>query len=111
MAWLQPKFLLRVESLVITTGLLVLYGRVGSSWVLFFAAILVPDLSIFGYAAGPRVGAAIYNLAHTYSFAYDPGGVRLAGCSRPSRLHRRDLAHPHQRRSDARAGFEVPHSI
>jgi hypothetical protein len=48
-------------------GLLVLYGRVGGSWVLFFITILVPDLSLLGYAAGTRVGAALYNLVHTYS--------------------------------------------
>jgi len=34
----------------------------------FFAFLLAPDLSIAGYAAGPKVGAAIYNLAHTYAF-------------------------------------------
>lgn len=75
MTWLQPKVLLRVESLVITAGLLVLYGRAGGSWGLFFAAILLPDLSILGYAADPRVGAAIYNLAHTYSLPVILGGV------------------------------------
>ncbi|MGR3436738.1 MAG: DUF4260 domain-containing protein [Shimia sp.] len=34
-----------------------------------WAAVLVffaPDLSFVGYAAGPRVGAAAYNLCHTY---------------------------------------------
>lgn len=67
MTWVQPKFLLRVESLVLTAGLLVFYSRAGGSWGLFFAALLVPDLSMLGYAAGPRVGAAIYNLAHTHS--------------------------------------------
>src|SRR2546425_5919670 len=83
MAWLQPKFLLRVESLVTKAGLLVLYGRAGGSWVLFFAAILVPDLSILGYAAGPHVGAAIYNLAHTYSLPVILAGDGLFGARVP----------------------------
>src|SRR3989442_8560925 len=83
MAWVQPKFLLRVESLVTTAGLLVLYGRAGGSWVLFFAAILVPDLSILGYAAGPRVGAATYNLAHTYSLPVILAGFGLLGAHPP----------------------------
>jgi hypothetical protein len=30
--------------------------------VLFFA----PDVSFAGYLAGPRVGAALYNVAHSY---------------------------------------------
>ena len=84
MAWLQPKFLLRVESFVITAVLLVLYGRVGGSWVLFFAAILVPDLSILGYAAGPRVGAATYNLAHTYSLPMILMGFGVLGAHAPT---------------------------
>ncbi len=84
MAWLQPKFLLRAESLVITAGLLVLYSSVGASWVLFFAAILLPDLSIFGYAAGPRVGAAIYNLAHTYSLPMILGVFGVLGAHAPA---------------------------
>jgi hypothetical protein len=32
--------------------------------LLFFA----PDLSFAGYLAGPRAGAAIYNLVHLYAF-------------------------------------------
>ena len=42
----------------------------------FFAFLLAPDLAIAAYAAGPKVGAAIYNLAHTYAF---PVGL-AAGC-------------------------------
>ncbi len=84
MAWLQPKFLLRIEGFVITAGLLLLYGRVGGSWALFFAAILVPDLSILGYAAGSRVGAATYNLAHTYSLPVILAGSGVLGAHAPA---------------------------
>ncbi len=66
MAWLRPGLLLRVESLVIAGGLLVLYNRIGGSWLLFFGCILAPDLSILASAAGNSVGAAVYNLVHTY---------------------------------------------
>src|SRR5712692_1044579 len=79
MAGAQPKLLLRVESFVITAGLLVLSDRVGGSWLLFFATILVPYLSIVGYAAEPGVGAAIYNLAHTYSLPVILAGYGLLG--------------------------------
>jgi hypothetical protein len=34
------------------------------SWWLFAALILVPDLSMAGYLAGNRVGAAAYNAVH-----------------------------------------------
>ena len=39
----------------------------GAPWHILVAVALAPDLSIIGYAAGPRVGAVIYNLAHTYA--------------------------------------------
>ena len=37
----------------------------GPLWLLAVLA-LAPDLSMLGYLAGPRVGSASYNLAHTY---------------------------------------------
>ena len=36
-----------------------------SSWLLFAALLLVPDVSFAAYLAGPRVGALCYNLVHT----------------------------------------------
>ena len=33
-------------------------------WWLFALLILAPDLSFLGYLAGPRLGAAAYNLLH-----------------------------------------------
>jgi len=36
------------------------------SWPIFAVFFLVPDLSMLGYLAGPRVGAVVYNAAHTY---------------------------------------------
>ena len=37
---------------------------------------LAPDLSMVGYAAGPAVGAAAYDVAHTYSL---PVGLAAIG--------------------------------
>jgi Domain of unknown function (DUF4260) len=36
----------------------------GPVWPWFL--ILLPDLSMFAYSFGPRTGARVYNLAHTY---------------------------------------------
>jgi hypothetical protein len=44
----------------------VLYAHTGASWWLFAALWLVPDLSMIGYFAGPRVGANCYNGIHSY---------------------------------------------
>lgn len=47
-----------------------------SSWIWFFALFLLPDLSMIGYAFGPRVGAVAYNVGHLYAW---PVGLLLAG--------------------------------
>jgi len=48
-------------------GLAVLgFDRLGGSWQTFAILFLVPDLSMLGYLAGRRLGAAAYNTAHSY---------------------------------------------
>src|SRR5687768_13451660 len=56
----------RLESAAITAALVFLYHYLGFSWLAFVALILVPDVSMVGYLKDPRVGAAIYNLGHSY---------------------------------------------
>lgn len=58
--------LLRLEGIAVAAAAAVLYARTGSSWWLFAALWLVPDLSMLGYLAGPCRGARIYNAIHTY---------------------------------------------
>jgi len=59
-------FLLRLEGLAAATAAVVLYAHTGSSWWLFAALWLAPDLSMLGYLAGSCRGARIYNAFHTY---------------------------------------------
>ena len=42
---------------------------------------LVPDLSLLGFGAGPRVGAAVYNSAHTYAFPLALGAAGALAAS------------------------------
>ncbi|MGU3475041.1 DUF4260 domain-containing protein [Methylobacterium sp. D48H] len=60
-----PRLLLRLEGGCILVAALLAYGWLGPSWWLFAALLFVPDLSMLGYAAGPVVGAVLYNAAHT----------------------------------------------
>jgi hypothetical protein len=60
-----PRRLLRAEGLAVLVGALVLYFELDFGWLLLVVLVLAPDLSIAGYAAGPRVGAVAYDLAHT----------------------------------------------
>ena len=64
---LRPAALLRVEGVALLALSVLLYRLNGGSWLLFGVLLLAPDLSMLGYIAGPRVGAAIYNAFHTYA--------------------------------------------
>lgn len=63
---LRPGVLLRVEGATMLASAVLLYALQGGSWLLFVLLILAPDLSALGFLAGTRVGAATYNLFHTY---------------------------------------------
>ena len=57
---------LRLEGLAVALLSAVLYGRSGASWWIFAVLWLVPDVSMLGYRAGPRIGASCYNVVHSY---------------------------------------------
>ena len=60
------RTLLRLEGLALFTGMTLLYGVWDGSWWIYAALFLVPDLSFAGYLGGPRIGAMVYNAAHSY---------------------------------------------
>ncbi|RWM09415.1 DUF4260 domain-containing protein [Mesorhizobium sp.] len=55
---------IRLEWVVAAAAAIVFYKMTGVSWWLLALLILAPDLSMLGYLAGPRVGAASYNAMH-----------------------------------------------
>jgi hypothetical protein len=57
---------LQLEGVVAFVLATFLYVNEGGSWLLFGALFFAPDISFAGYLAGPRVGAATYNVAHSY---------------------------------------------
>ncbi len=60
-----PRAWLRAEGAALSIAATALYATGGHPWVLFAALFLAPDLSFAAYAAGPRVGAAVYNALHS----------------------------------------------
>ena len=76
---LAPGVLIRGEGAAGLALALLLYGRTGGSWVLFVALLVAPDLSMLGYLAGPRAGAAVYNAIHTYMLPAILAGAGLLG--------------------------------
>ncbi len=57
---------LRAEGAAAFTIATVLFASAGYSWLAFALLFFTPDLSLIGYTAGPRRGAVIYNVAHSY---------------------------------------------
>src|SRR6202051_3324501 len=60
------RTLLRLEGLTLFAGMTLLYGVWGGSWWIYAILFLAPDLSFAAYLGGPRLGAIVYNTAHSY---------------------------------------------
>ena len=63
----KPKLLLQAEGAAVLFCACVLYRQTAAGWLWFGLLFLAPDLSMLGYLAGKKIGATIYNLAHTYT--------------------------------------------
>jgi Domain of unknown function (DUF4260) len=60
------RTLLRLEGLTLFAGMTLLYAVWGGSWWVYVLVFFVPDVSFAAYLAGPKVGAILYNAAHSY---------------------------------------------
>lgn len=78
-----PRVVVRLEGIAVLVLSVMLYARSGNSWLLFAILFLGPDASILGYLRGPRLGAAAYNLLHTYVW---PVVLAIIGLSTSSPL-------------------------
>jgi hypothetical protein len=77
------KILLRLEGLTLFAGMTLLYAVWGGYWWVYALLFLVPDLSFAAYLAGPKVGAIVYNAAHSYMA---PMALMISGFALPSPL-------------------------
>ena len=64
---LRPDLLVRLEGFAALAFPVWWYAAHGGSWVIFAVLFLAPDIAMLGYLWGPRIGAAVYNLVHTYT--------------------------------------------
>lgn len=60
------KILLRLEGLTLFAGMTLLYAVWDGSWWIYFILFLAPDLSFLAYLANAKIGAIVYNSAHSY---------------------------------------------
>jgi hypothetical protein len=72
----HPSVVLRFDGLAVTLASVVLYRELGMSWWVFALLFLAPDVSILAYLINARVGAAAYNVLHTYVW---PAGMFALG--------------------------------
>ena len=75
--------LLRAEFVAIGVAGVVLWFAQGGSLLWILPALLAPDLSIAGYAAGPRIGAVVYNAVHNLVLALGLVGIGFLIVSTP----------------------------
>jgi len=59
--------LIRAEGLFVLAASAALYFMNGYGWLPFVLLLFAPDLSMIGYASGNKIGAYVYNAAHTYT--------------------------------------------
>jgi len=57
---------LRLEGALVLIGAVLAYRSFGAGWLIFAVVFLAPDISMAAYGFGPRAGALVYNLVHTY---------------------------------------------
>lgn len=57
---------LRAEGLAVLLAGTWWFVMSDGNWWLFGVLFFAPDVSCAGYLAGPRTGAIVYNIAHTY---------------------------------------------
>ena len=80
-----PRLLLRFEGAAVLAAAVAGYAHFGPGWGLFALLFLVPDLSMLGYRAGPRIGAASYTAGHSYLAALALAGP-VAALAQPLAL-------------------------
>ncbi len=58
---------LRLEGGVLLGAAVAAYAGLDGGWGRFALLFFVPDIAFAAYLAGPRIGAAVYNLLHSYA--------------------------------------------
>jgi Domain of unknown function (DUF4260) len=79
-------WILRAESAVLFVTGVVLYAQLNGNLWFLPGLLLAVDLSMIGYASGPRLGALTYNLAHNLVVAIGMLAIGWVGAIAPLAL-------------------------
>lgn len=69
---------LRLEALIVFVGGVLVWIALNGGWLKFAMGFLIPDLALLAYLIGPRAGAALYNISHSYLI---PAALAIVGAS------------------------------
>ena len=70
------KNLLKLEDFFLFGLSLLLFANLDYPWWLYAVFFFVPDISMTGYLAGPKIGAMVYNFIHHKALAI---GIYIIG--------------------------------
>lgn len=75
------RVLLRLEGFCMLLAVCIAYAKLDFDWTTFALYFLVPDISLFGYFAGAKVGAISYNAARRHCLPGDRLHAAVSGHS------------------------------
>ena len=64
------EYIIRLENACVFISVVSVYFIFDFSLWIFLLFLLVPDISMVGYAVNKDIGSKVYNLGHTYVSAY-----------------------------------------
>ena len=82
----QARRWLRLEGFAVFVTAVVAFGQLGGEYLWLVPALLLPDLAMVGYLAGPRIGALGYNLVHNWALGLAVAAAGIATGSLPVTL-------------------------
>ncbi len=71
------KSIIKIEEVAMFGCSIWLFAQLPYSWWWFWVLLLTPDISMIGYAAGNKVGAAMYNFFHHKGVAIAVGLIGM----------------------------------
>ena len=69
---------LRLEALAVFIAGVLVWIALNGGWLKFALGFLLPDLALLAYLIGPRIGAGVYNLTHSYLI---PAALAIVGAT------------------------------
>lgn len=69
---------LRAEAFVVFASAVAVWVALDGGWWRFALFFLLPDLSMAAYLVGPRLGATVYNIVHSYTI---PAALAVSGAA------------------------------